>query len=77
MEIKKFIEKFAEQLDDTSASDLAPEMKFRELDDWSSLTALAVLSMVDDEYNVQLKGNEMRTAKTIQDLFEMVKAKSV
>ncbi len=75
MEIKEFIEKFAEQFDDTPASDLAPETNFRELDEWSSLTALAILGMVDEEYDVQLKGNEMRTADTIQELFDLVASK--
>lgn len=75
MEIKEFIEKFAEQLDDTDASILTPETNFRELDEWSSLSALAVLGMVDEEYDVQLKGNEMRAANTIQELFDLVASK--
>lgn len=75
MEIKDFIENFAEQLDDTDASVLSPETNFRELDEWSSLSALAVLGMIDEEYDVQLKGNEMRAANTIQELFDLVASK--
>lgn len=75
MEINEFIEKFAEQLDETPASALTPETNFRELEEWSSLSALAVLGMVDDEYDVQLKGNEMRAANTIQELFNLVASK--
>lgn len=76
MEIKDFIVSFAEQLDDTDASALAPETKFRELEEWSSLSALSVLGMIDDEYDVQLKGNEMRGANTIQELFDLVVSKA-
>lgn len=75
MEIKEFIENFAEQLDDTSAAVLTPETNFRELEEWSSLSALAILGMIDDEYDVQLKGNEMRQANTIQELFDLVASK--
>jgi len=75
MEIKDFIENFAEQLDDTDASALSPETNFRELDEWSSLSALAVLGMIDEEYDVQLKGNEMRAANTIQELFDLIASK--
>lgn len=75
MEIKEFIENFADQLDETPAESLTPETNFRELEEWSSLSALAVLGMIDDEYDVQLKGNEMRAANTIQELFDLVNSK--
>ena len=75
MEIKEFIENFADQLDDTPAAVLTPETNFRELEEWSSLSALAILGMIDDEYDVQLKGNEMRGANTIQELFDLVASK--
>lgn len=75
MDIKEFIENFADQLDDTDASSLTPETNFRQLEDWSSLAALSVLGMVDEEYDVQLKGNEMRAANTIQELFDLVSSK--
>lgn len=75
MEIKEFIENFMEQLDEAPEGGLTPETNFRELDEWSSLSALAILGMVDEEYDVQLKGNEMRAANTIQELFDLVKSK--
>lgn len=75
MEINEFIEKFAEIFDDTDAASLSPETKFRELDELSSLSALALIAMVDEEYDVELKGDEIRKANTIADLFEVIKAK--
>ena len=42
MEIKDFIENFAEQFDDTTVEMLGAGTKFRELDEWSSLIALSV-----------------------------------
>ena len=75
MNIQEFIENFADQLDDTEVADLNADTNFRELDDWPSLSALAVLGMIDDEYDVQLKGNEMRGANTIQELFDLVSSK--
>ena len=74
MEIKEFIENFANQFEDTDTSVFTPKTKFRELDEWSSLTALSILAMVDEEYDVQLKADEMRKANTIQELFDLVKA---
>ena len=76
MEIKEFIENFADQFDDTDASVFTPETNFRELDEWSSLMALSIIAMVDEEYDVTLKGDDMRSANTIQDLFDTVKSKA-
>lgn len=74
MEIKEFINNFADQFEDTDAAAFTPETKFRELDEWSSLTALSILAMVDEEYDVQLKADEMRKTNTIQELFDLVKS---
>ena len=74
MELKNFIENFAKQFDDTDASVFTAATKFRELDEWSSLLALSILAMVDEEYDVQLKADQMRKANTIQELFDIVKS---
>lgn len=75
MEIKEFLENFAEQFDDMDAKTLTPETNFRELDEWSSMVALSVLAMIDDEYDVQLKADEMRKTNLIQELFDLVQSK--
>lgn len=72
MDIKEFIQNFADQLDDTDVNVLTPETRFRELDEWSSLTALTVMAMCSDEYDVELTADEMRGANTIKDLYETV-----
>ena len=74
MEIKEFIENFANQFDDTDVSVFSAETRFRELDEWSSLLALSDLAMVDEEYDVQLKADQMRKANTVQELFDIVKS---
>ena len=75
MDIKSFIENFASQFDETDENLFTPETKFREVDEWTSLIALSILAMIDEEYDVQLKGEEMRSTNTIQELFDMVVSK--
>lgn len=75
MEIKEFIEKFAEQFDDTPVEELNPDVKFKELEEWSSLIALSVIAMADEEYNVTLVATDIRNSETIEDLFNTVKSK--
>ena len=76
MELKDFIENFAQQFDDTDASEIKAETVFKELDEWSSLIALSVIAMVDEEYEVTLKGEDIRNSITVEDLFNAVKAKN-
>ena len=76
MELSKFLENFAEQFDETDPSEITANTNFRDLDEWSSLMALSIMAMVDEEYDVQLKGNDIREAHTVEDLFNTVKSKA-
>ena len=76
MEIKEFIANFAEQFEETDASEIKAETVFKELDEWSSLIALSVIAMVDEEYDITLKGDDIRNSNTVEDLFKVVKAKA-
>ena len=76
MEINDFIEKFAEIFDETDAATLTPETNFREIAEWSSLSALGVIALADEEFEVELTGNELRNANTIQDIFEILSTKA-
>ena len=76
MDIKNFIINFADQFEETESSVFTPETKFRELEEWSSLQALSILGMIDDEYDIQLAPSEMRLVNTIQELFDLVESKS-
>jgi acyl carrier protein len=76
LEIKEFVEKFAAQFDETDASEFRPETRFLDLADWSSLKALFVIAMVDEEYQVKLQGDDIRNAQTIEDIFAIVQSKA-
>lgn len=76
MELKDFIENFAAQFDDTDASEIKAETVFKELEEWSSLIALSVIAMVDEEYDITIKGDDIRNSNTVEDLFNVVAAKA-
>lgn len=73
--LEEFIELFAEQFDDTDASEITATTVFHDLDEYSSLIALSIIAMVDEEFDVALKGDEMRAAVTVEDLYKTVIAK--
>jgi acyl carrier protein len=73
MDLQEFVEKFAEQFDESDASEFNADTEFRGLADWSSMTALSIIAMVDDEYGVTIKGDDIRKSETIENLFNIVK----
>jgi len=74
MEEEKFLEQFIAQFDDEPTG-VTIDTDFRDIDDWDSLTALGVISMIDDEYNVKLSGEELKSSNSVRDIFNIVKTK--
>lgn len=75
MELNDFLLNFAEQFDDTDASEIKVETNFRELDEWSSLTALSVIAMAKTVYGKTITGAEIRTCNTVEELYNLVSSK--
>lgn len=76
MELNEFIKNFAEQFEGTDASEITATTAFHDLEEYSSLIALSIIAMIDEEYDVTLKGDDMRSAVTVEDLYNLVKSKS-
>ena len=75
--MQKFIENFATQFEETDADVVfAAETRFREIEEWSSMTAMSIIAMVDEEYHVKLTGDDIRASKTIEDVYNCVKSKN-
>lgn len=75
MDATEFVTNFAEQFDETDTSGFTLETNFKDIDEWSSMTALSIIAMADDEYNVKLTGDEISIAQTIQDIYDVIKNK--
>lgn len=75
MTLEEFIKLFAEQFDDTAIEVFTPMTNYKELKEWSSLVALSVISMVDEEFDKQLTGAELRNINTIEELYNIILSK--
>lgn len=76
MELNEFVAHFAEQFEETDQSLFTPETKYHDLEEWSSLIGLSIIAMVDEEYDVTIKGNDVKSSNTIEDLFNIVKSRA-
>jgi acyl carrier protein len=75
MEKNQFLQSFAEQFDETDPSAITMDTRFKEIDEWSSMVALMIIAMVDENYNKKITGADLREANTIEQLFERINAK--
>jgi acyl carrier protein len=75
MELNQFIKNFALQFDETDMSEFRANTIFKNLDEWSSLTALSVIAMVDDEYSVKITGDDIKNSTTIEDIYDAINQK--
>lgn len=75
MNLNQFIENFADLFDETDADTIKATTCFKDLEEWSSLIALSVIAMVDEEYDVEFRGDDIRGSNTVEDLYNVVKSK--
>ena len=62
--------------DETDVSEIKAETVFHDLDEYSSLIALSIIAMIDEEFDVTVKGDDMKASVTVEDLYNIVKAKA-
>lgn len=74
MELKEFIEKFADAIEVENVDTLSPNTEFRQIEEWSSLSVMLVIAFFDEEFNKQVGDMEIRQLHTIQDLYNLATA---
>lgn len=73
--LDEFVALFAEQFDDTDPSEITATTVFHDLDEYSSLIGLSLIAMVDEEFDVALKGDDVKNSVTVEDLYNCVISK--
>ena len=71
MNLNEFMTKFAEQLEIEDASSIQPEVLFRELEEWSSLSILELIVLYDEEFEKQIGDADIAKCQTIADLYNL------
>lgn len=75
MNLNEFVQLFAEQFDDTSADVFTPSTDFKGLEEWGSLVALSIISIIDEEFDKSVTGSELRKVDTIEELYNLIQLK--
>jgi len=75
MELTDFVKNFSSQFEETDPNEFSPKTQFKNLAEWSSLIALSIMAMIEEDYDVAIKGDDIRNPSTIEDLYDIVMQK--
>jgi len=68
--INEFVKKFKEQYIDPEEFQMVAVTEFRKIESWDSLTGMAILIMIKDEYNIDFPEERFRECKTVQEVYD-------
>lgn len=49
---------------------VTPEIILEKLEEWDSMGVIAIISMLDKKYKVQLKADQIKALKTVNNILE-------
>lgn len=75
MTLEEFIKGFADQFEDTDASEITPSTEFQELDEWDSLMVLSVIAYVKTSCGKAVTGKDLRSCTTVEELYQLIESK--
>ena len=73
MEINELIKVFDEVLNQEKKITISADTRYKECEEWSSLSAFMVTGLLYDKYQLKVRGNVFRKSETIAELFEIIK----
>lgn len=73
MEKEIFLQKVKEQFLDDDQPKVTFDGKFRELPTWDSLTGMAILTIIEDEFGVVIPVEDFKKLENIAAIYEWVK----
>jgi acyl carrier protein len=72
MEISEFIVKFKEQFIDAESIEVNDSTLFRKIESYDSLTGMAILVMIQDEFDLIISEDIYKTLNTPKELFDYI-----
>lgn len=72
---QKFLEQFKEVLE-IENREIGLDDAFREFEEWDSLALLSVIAMIDDEYEVIIKGNQFKELQTLNQVIAYINSQA-
>lgn len=71
MDLKEKLMKL-EELMDLEEGTLHAEDRLSEIEEWDSITHLSLIILLEDDYDKEISGEEVRALKTVQDILNLM-----
>ncbi|MAR84585.1 MAG: acyl carrier protein [Cytophagia bacterium] len=68
----KFLINFKTLFDEEDISLITLNTKFKDLDEWDSMTSLSLIALFDSEYNLTINGDDILSSETVNDLYNLL-----
>ena len=72
--MQEFIESIAEILE-MDESEITQEFNLKESDNWDSLAQLSLLMLAEDDYDVTVTDEELKSANNVLELYQLIQTK--
>ena len=73
MGLQEFITDFESQFEGIEKGSIEAATEFKKATGWDSMTAMLVIDMVSEKYGKILTADDLRSCKTVEDLFNKLK----
>ena len=73
--IEKFKQKFSEAIEEELILQLEPNASFKNIESWDSFSGMSIISMIDEEFGVTIKTDEMSKTNSINELYDLISSK--
>jgi acyl carrier protein len=70
--METFLVKFKEQFIDAESIEVLEHTIFRNMDSYDSLTGMAIIVMIEDEYNVKIEDSVYKKLNTPKEIFNYI-----
>ncbi|MGA1465244.1 MAG: acyl carrier protein [Bacteroidetes bacterium] len=68
----EFLAHLHELLELENGQTLGWDTRLLEIEEWDSLVALSFMALAKEEYDVELGGDDIRGAETVQDFYDLL-----
>jgi acyl carrier protein len=75
MELSDFLTKFKEQYIDSESITLSEDDDFRDIESYDSLTGMAILIMIKDNFNIEISEEDYKKIHTVKELYNFIQNK--
>ena len=72
LNLNEFVKKFKDQYRDPDEFEMDAQTEFKTVGSWDSLTGMAILVMIYDDFKIDFPQEKLKACKTVKDVYDTV-----